>query len=77
MLSEWSDVHSLVALVSEAAAQDKIRMELNDEEMIDISVVAERTRAGRPVFNRILADEVEQAKGSVIVGCESYTLSPT
>lgn len=75
MISEWSDVQSLAALVSKAAAQDQIRLELNEEEMIDISVVAERARAGRPVFNRILADEVEQSKGSVIVGCEHSAVS--
>lgn len=68
-ISVWSDVNSLSALVSEAAAQDQIRLELTEEEMADISVVAERARAGRPVFNRILEDEVERAKGSVIVGC--------
>lgn len=69
-MSQWSNAHSLAALVSEAAAEEKIRLELEEEEVLDISVVAERARAGRPVFQRILADEVELAKGSLIVGCE-------
>lgn len=73
-ISQWSDAHSLAALVSEAAAEEHIRLELDDEEVQDISVIAERTRAGRPVFQRILADEVERAKGSVIVGCEYLLL---
>lgn len=67
--SQWSDVHSLAALVSEAAASDHMRLELEDEELVDLSVVAERTRGGRPAIHRILADEVERAQGSVIVGC--------
>lgn len=70
MMSTWSDTHSLAALVSEAAAQDKIKLDLDESEVFDISVVAERARAGRPVFQRILADEVEHSKGSIIVGCE-------
>ncbi|THG99773.1 hypothetical protein EW026_g2643 [Hermanssonia centrifuga] len=53
----------------EAAAREEIRLELDEEEIIDISVVAERARAGRPVISRILADEVEQSKGPIIVGC--------
>ena len=70
--SRWSgsEAHSLAALVSEAAAEEQIRLDLDEEEIHDISVVAERARAGRPVFSRILADEVERAKGAIIVGCE-------
>lgn len=68
-MSHWSDAHSLAALVSEAAAEEKLRLDLDEEEIYDISVVAERARAGKPIFQRILADEVESAKGSVIVGC--------
>ncbi len=69
IFSQWSDAHSLAALVSEAAAQEHIRLELEDEELTDISVVAERARAGRPAIQKILADEVQRASGSVIVGC--------
>jgi hypothetical protein len=69
VVSQWSDAHSLAALMSAAAAQEHFRLELEDEELIDISVVAERARAGRPAIQKILADEVERAGGSVIVGC--------
>ncbi|KAI0703624.1 hypothetical protein BC835DRAFT_1303149 [Cytidiella melzeri] len=69
VLSHWSDAHSLAALVSEAAAREDFRLEFDEEELVDISVVAERTRAGRPAIHKILADEVERARGSVIVGC--------
>lgn len=70
-LSEFSgDAHSLAALVSEAAARDQIVLELDEEELNDISVVSGHTRAGRPALNKILADEVERAQGSIIVGCK-------
>lgn len=74
-LSYWSDAHSLAALVSDAASQEQLRLELDEEEVLDISVVAERVRPGRPVFARILADEVERSKGPVIVGCECFVAS--
>lgn len=70
-LSEFSgDAHSLAALVSEAAARDQFALELDEEELNDISVVSGHTRAGRPALNKIIADEVERAKGSVIIGCK-------
>lgn len=69
-LSHFSDTHSLAALVHEAAAEEKIRLDLGEEDLVDISMVADRARGGRPNFHKILADEVEQSKGSVIVGCE-------
>lgn len=72
VFSTWSDTHSLAALVSEAAARDQIKLELDEEEVLDLSAVAERARAGRPVFQRILADEVEHSKGSIIVGCKYF-----
>lgn len=68
-VSQVSDAHSLAALVSEEAAAERIRLDLDEEDVADISMVAERARGGRPNFHKILADEVEQAKGSVIVGC--------
>ncbi|KAI0079918.1 hypothetical protein K474DRAFT_1574151, partial [Panus rudis PR-1116 ss-1] len=68
-MSAWSDAHSLAALVSEAAAQEQIRVELNDAELADIGIVAEHAHAGKPKLDRILAEEVERSKGAVIVGC--------
>lgn len=73
IISDWSDAHSLAALVREAAASENIRLELDDSDICDISVVAERARAGRPNFQRILADEVENSKGTIIVGCTSFS----
>ncbi|KAI0797925.1 hypothetical protein C8Q75DRAFT_708957 [Abortiporus biennis] len=68
-VSAWSDSASLVALMSAAHAQEHIRLELDETELADISVVAERARPGKPKFDRLLADEVERSKGSIVVGC--------
>ncbi|CAL1704471.1 unnamed protein product [Somion occarium] len=59
----WSDSHSLAALVSQASLKDQIRLELDDGELADIGVVAERARPGKPRLDRILADEVQRSQG--------------
>ena len=52
-MTDWSS-HSLAALVHNA---DNVRLEMDEDELADISVVAERARPGRPRLERILADE--------------------
>jgi hypothetical protein len=58
---------SLRGLVTDT--DDPIRLEIDEMELHDVSVVSEHTRAGRPKLDRILADEVETANGSVMVTC--------
>ncbi|GJE90804.1 NADPH oxidase family protein [Phanerochaete sordida] len=68
-VSGVSDAHSLAALVSASAAAERIRLDLDAEDVADIGVVAERARGGRPNFDKILADEVAAAGGALAVGC--------
>jgi len=46
------------------------QLELCNDEMRDISIMAEFARPGRPKIELILQDEVSTANGRVIVGCE-------
>ncbi|KAI0950594.1 hypothetical protein AcW1_005733 [Taiwanofungus camphoratus] len=71
-MSGWSEVHSLAALVSEGEAGrsgEQLRLEHDEQELQDVGIVAEHARPGKPKLDRILADEVERAKGPIIVGC--------
>ncbi|KAG1827242.1 uncharacterized protein BJ212DRAFT_1443366 [Suillus subaureus] len=43
--------------------------DISEEEALDIDVVAEHARPGKPKLDRILADEVEQSEGPVMVAC--------
>ncbi|EGN95939.1 hypothetical protein SERLA73DRAFT_185371 [Serpula lacrymans var. lacrymans S7.3] len=45
------------------------RLKVNEQEVVDAGVVAEHARLGKPKLDRIIADEVEHSKGSVIVAC--------
>jgi len=44
-------------------------LEVDERELLDVHVVSEHARPGKPKLDRILAEEVEKAKGSVIVAC--------
>jgi hypothetical protein len=64
-----NDQESLRSLVVDA--EDTVKLEVDDRELHDVSVVSEHARAGRPKFDKILAAEMEIATGSIIVACES------
>ena len=66
-------MHSLATLVATAAARQQVRFELDEEELVDISVIVKDAHTGRPALARILADET--ASGSVVVGCECWMYS--
>ncbi|KAG2753223.1 hypothetical protein P692DRAFT_20723005 [Suillus brevipes Sb2] len=72
--SSWegqSDAGSSRGLLSSTpdGTLDSIHFHISEEEARDINVVAEHARPGKPKLDRILADEVEQSEGSVMVAC--------
>lgn len=56
------------ALMREAVEEPQLQ--LGEQEMRDISVMAEFARPGRPKFDTILRDEVSTACGRIVVACE-------
>ena len=74
-ITALSDVNSVAALLSETSEKEQVRLDLDEGELADIGVVAERARPGKPRLDRILADEVERSKGAVVVGCECFLLT--
>lgn len=55
------------ALMREAVEEPQLQ--LGEQEMRDISVMAEFARPGRPKFDTILRDEVGTAGGRIVVAC--------
>ena len=73
-LSVWTDTDSFAALVPNGdveRAREQLRLTLDAQEVEDVGVVAEHARPGRPKLERVLAEEVERAKGALAVACES------
>jgi hypothetical protein len=52
---------------------EPVQFDISEEEVLDMNVVAEHTRPGKPKLDRILADEVERSQGPVMVACKVYT----
>lgn len=64
-----SDAYSVRGLVERDMISGEIRLDVDKQEMKDVSVVAEHARPGKPKLDRIIADEVLQARGPIIVAC--------
>ncbi len=74
-LSQWTDTDSFAALVPRGdveAVREQLRLDLCETEVEDVAIVAEHARPGKPKLERILADEVERAKGALAVACEFF-----
>ncbi|TBU35891.1 hypothetical protein BD311DRAFT_708390 [Dichomitus squalens] len=71
-LSQWTDTDSFAALVPRGEVEnvrEQLRLNLDEQEAEDVGIVAEHARPGKPKLERILADEVERAKGAIAVAC--------
>jgi hypothetical protein len=74
-IREWdasSDATSYRALIGKGAHGDDLRLQVDKQEMRDVSMVSEHARPGKPKIDHILAYEVEKSQGSTIVGCELF-----
>lgn len=67
-ISIASQESSRQALIREV--NEEPQLELGEQEMRDISVMAEFARPGRPKIDMILRDEVGRAGGRIVVACE-------
>ncbi|KDQ60789.1 hypothetical protein JAAARDRAFT_31767 [Jaapia argillacea MUCL 33604] len=70
--SPWADdarLSTLMPHVETGAFGEEVCLEVEEREMDDIAAIAEYARPGKPKLERILADEVESSKGSVVVAC--------
>jgi hypothetical protein len=65
LTSQGSGLQALVRETSE-----ELELELGDQEMQDIKIMAEFARPGRPKLDLILRDEVVTAGGRIVVACE-------
>ncbi|KIJ68920.1 hypothetical protein HYDPIDRAFT_79795 [Hydnomerulius pinastri MD-312] len=57
------------SMMSDGSSDQQIRFEIDEQEAIDVEIIAEHARPGKPKLDKVIADEVEAAKGSVIVAC--------
>jgi len=70
--SEAGSYRSLLPFSAPDGSFDDIQFDVSEEEAQDINVIAEYARPGKPKLDRILADEVEQSRGPIVVACKAH-----
>jgi FAD-binding domain len=70
--TDTNGVSSLMVQTGVGALGEEIKLTFDPVETHDVAAVAEYARPGRPKLDRLLSDEVQKAKGSVVVACESF-----
>lgn len=68
--SDTASFRDMLPRTGVGAAGQEVRLEVDEQSMHDINVVSEHARPGKPKLDRMIADEVENSKGSTIVACE-------
>lgn len=66
---DTASIREMLTPVMTGAAGKELRLEIEEQEMQDVSVVSEHARPGKPKLDLIVADEVESSEGSTIVAC--------
>lgn len=67
--SDTASFRDMLPRTGVGAAGQEVRLEVDEQSMHDINVVSEHARPGKPKLDRMIADEVENSKGSTIVAC--------
>lgn len=68
--SDTTSIRHMMPRTSIDVRGEEIRLEIEEQEMHDVNLVSEHARPGKPKIDRIVADEVENSKGSMIVACK-------
>jgi len=50
-------------------SDSQLPFEMAEQEAIDVNVVSEHARPGKPKLDKVIADEVQASKGAIVVAC--------
>jgi len=67
--SDVESIYSQMPHTGVGAYGEEVKIEFDEQEIHDVSAVAEHARPGRPKLDRLLTEEVENARGSILVAC--------
>jgi hypothetical protein len=51
-------------------SDSQLPFEMAEQEAIDVNVVSEHARPGKPKLDKVIADEVQASKGAIVVACQ-------
>lgn len=70
------ELHSAILSSSTLGISDSQHpFQMDEQEATDVSVISEHARPGKPKLDKVIADEVQASKGTVIIACQSIFLS--
>ena len=68
-IMDVSAVQSLMPNIGMGARGEEIKLQFSDEELTDVLAMTEYAWPGRPMLGKLLQEEVETARGAVVVAC--------
>ena len=74
-ISDVATVQGLLQEVGKGVRGESVKLQFNDDEVEDMLAMTEYAWPGRPMLDKLLKEEVDQAKGAIVVACECSTPS--
>jgi len=69
-----STVHSMMPKTGKGARGEEMEIRFSEEELEDVLAMAEYAWPGRPMLDKLLKEEVEMARGAIVVACACFFL---
>ena len=69
-LMDVSSIQAMLPKIGKGARGEEVALHFKDEELEDMLAMTEYAWPGRPMLDKLLKEEVEQAKGPLVVACE-------
>lgn len=73
-IMDVSTVQAMLPKTGKGARGEEVALQFTDEEVEDMLTMTEFAWPGRPKLDKLLKEEVERAKGPLVVACEFYLL---
>ena len=70
-----STVHSMMPKTGKGARGEEMEIQFSEEELEDVLAMAEYAWPGRPMLDKLLQEEVEMARGAIVVACGCFSPS--
>ena len=70
---DLSTVQSMMPKTGKGARGEEMEIQFSEEELEDVMAMAEYAWPGRPMLDKLLQEEVDMAKGAIVVACEGFS----
>jgi hypothetical protein len=74
-IMDVATVQAMLPKTGKGARGEEVALQFTDEEVEDMLIMTEFAWPGRPMLDKLLKEEVERAKGPLVVACEYHSLS--